>query len=136
MSVKLWPETFVTMEVILKLAKKIDKKPYITGKKDLYIDINDCIALQKDLNHSPHLHIFTSNPNSSKNWDKEDYHKYLQNVGYFSQIYNSTIYKVNAQMLFNGLEDYSNSAIKKCVTDKLLIEGAYSGLTMATLGME
>ncbi|MCR5553221.1 MAG: hypothetical protein K6F08_00520 [bacterium] len=135
MSVRLWPETFVTMEVILKLAKKINKKPYITGKKDLYIDIIDCIKLQNDLNYSPHLHIFTSYPGSSKNWDKEDYEAYFKKVGCFSQIEDSTIYKINTQTLFKDLDNSSESAIKKCICNKLLIDGAYSGITIATLGL-
>ena len=136
MSVRLYPEVFVTMEIILKVLRKKNKNAYITGEKPLYIDINDCITLQKDVNHSPHLHIFTSNPNSSKNWDEKDYKEYLQKVGYFSRINDTTIYKVNAQTLFNGLEEISWPSIKKCVSDKLLIDGAYNGLTMATLGME
>ena len=136
MCVRLYPEAFVTMEVLLKIFKKINKEAYITGRKALYIDINDCITLQKDVNHSPFLNIFTSNPGSSKNWDEEDYKEYLEEVGYFSRINDTTIYKVNANTLFDGLEDVSKKSIKKCVSDKLLIKGAYSGLTMATLGME
>ena len=126
MSVRLYPEIFVMSEVLDQMKK--NQLPVI-------IDINDCLKLQKELNYSPSLHIFTSPIGSNKDWGIEDYKDYLLRTHCFCD-HLSTKWEL-LQCIFKNEDEYRNIEKAKVILRKhLLIDGAYSGITMAALGLK
>ena len=129
MCVRLYPEIPVAMEVLSKINNNEDVH-------NIYLKIDECIKLQKKINYSPFLNVFTSAVNSSKNWDENDYKKYLIRVGYFIPQSDPNEYKLNASALFD--ENFSfddKNAVRRCLRENLLIEGSYSGRTIVALGL-
>ena len=133
MCVRLYPEIPVAMEVLSEIKKTDDRKK-------ISISISDCIKLQHKINYSPFLNIFTSPVGSLKDWDENDYIKYIKKLKeYFTEKDNPDVVYVNTSKLFKdlSLSNYNDciDQIKKCINQRLLIEGAYSDRTLAALGL-
>ena len=147
MSVRLWPDIIVSMEIYAHiLAIKREKgefNPNAVGK-DLLIDIKDCIDLQERC-WNGRTDVFVSQIGSIKHWDDEDYVKYINHInqnhpGWFMQLDKTTIYKFNCQEFFKDIDIKDDlfknvNKLKHSIRNKLLTEGSYNGITMAGLGL-
>lgn len=134
MCVRLYPEIPVMIDVVSQL-RYYQASNNHSSNVVVNVDVNKCLEIQKRINCSPALNIFTGPIDSYRNWDESDYVNYLNRVRYFIKQGNSNKYRLDIESVFNSknIDDITKTDWERVLMNILLLDGAYSGKTFIRL---
>ena len=131
MCVRIYPEIPVAMDVLSKI-KRLKNEGKDIRQNKISIEVSECLKIQDRF--SSFFNVFTSPEGSSENWKEDDYEKYFKNVKCF-QSDSQGVFKLNTEELFEGIDLDNMQKIRECLRQHLIVDGAYSGRTIAALGL-